>query len=315
MKKSILALLVIMCIIFTGCSVTTTNTKPEKETKNINVENTKYTASDNSYLVLGKSGEKDGWKWYQSESNLEDNYYAGKYQFFSGNAAKTFITKEITCYGITEEELERVTGGNYDNLVVFFVEYSEIKVEGESKMEQFNNSIDKVHPKSVSYYGQTDEDGNLNLVNMMSANQVTFTKIEDSENTDDDYELSDDDEFYEMFESADTSYHSETEALNNISFDIPEKFCLLNVTDVYVLYNNYRTKESFCIYYFEGSNLEKAKRDHKNGVDIEVNGRPAYKFENDGEYYFSVEGNGGEYMVNATSEKLLNHLIKTFEIK
>jgi hypothetical protein len=149
----------------------------------------------------------------------------------------------------------------------------------------------------------------------MSANQVTFTKIEDSENTDDDYELSDDDEFYEMFESADTSYHSETEALNNISFDIPEKFCLLNVTDVYVLYNNYRTKESFCIYYFEGSNLEKAKRDHKNGVDIEVNGRPAYKFENDGEYYFSVEGNGGEYMVNATSEKLLNHLIKTFEIK
>lgn len=325
MRKLVISLMLITCLLFSSCSFSFGKKETESSKQSVSVENTEYTAGDGSYLILGKQGEKDNWKWYQTSSDLEDNYYAGKYQFFQGKTARTFITKEIKDYGVTEEEIDRVTNKNYDNLVVFFVEYSEIKIDGQSQMEQFNNSIDKAHPKSISYYGQINEKGDLALVNMLSANQVVFTKKENTKpvDLDEDREnkeevindLSDYDLIEDIEKNSETTYHSDTEALNKIKFDIPENYVILNVTDMYVLYNNYRTNNVFCIYFFENSTLEKAKNSHKGGEDITVNGRPAYKYKDKEYFYFSIEGNGGEYAVSSTSEDILNKLMKNFEIQ
>mgnify|MGYP006988846614 CR=1 FL=1 len=185
MKKVIASIILcLMMFLLAGCTFTLPHFNLSSDKENTVTSNTKidladteyFAPNDGSYLVLGKEGKDDSFKWYKNKDDLNDNYYAGKYYLYTGTDAFKFVTSEISSYGVTEEELIRVLDGNYDKLVVLFVEYSDIFIDGNSEYDSFNNSIDKDHPKSISYYGEIDENGNLNLVNMLSANPIVFEK-------------------------------------------------------------------------------------------------------------------------------------------
>ena len=235
MKKFLTIIISLICVLsMTGCGITFnfghTDNPSEKDNTQMSalLDNTAYVAGDSSYLLLGPNSTLNNFKWYQSQDNLTDNYDAAK-----------FVTEDKSCYGVTKDELSRVSSGDYSKLVVIYVEYSDIMIDGESKIVEFNNSIDKDNPKSITYYGEIDEKGNLGLVNMMSANVLSFTKIDNSElnNNNIEKDISNDNEdSIDDVKDDSKDVKSENEALNKIKVDIPKNYTLINSTDTYLLY-------------------------------------------------------------------------------
>ena len=154
-------------------------TEEEKEKKEMSTEkaqeNTLITeyiwqASGDSSLIVCK---KDGsFKYYQSADELNDNYYEGTYEFYMGEDAVTYITTDLSAYGVTRKELEGVFDRNEQysesNFVIFVLNNEACIVDGE-------NIVDS--PYQTPYFGfYLEEDGvpYLDIANMNTGNYNLF---------------------------------------------------------------------------------------------------------------------------------------------
>lgn len=155
------------------------STEEEKEKKEMSTEKAKentliteyiWQASGDSSLIVCK---KDGsFKYYQSADELNDNYYEGTYEFHIGKDAVSYITTELSAYGVTEEELEGVFDRNEQysesNFVIFVLNNEACIVDGE-------NIVDS--PYQTPYFGfYLEEDGvpYLDIANMNTGNYNLF---------------------------------------------------------------------------------------------------------------------------------------------
>ena len=154
-------------------------TEEEKEKKEMSTEkaqeNTLITeyiwqASGDSSLIVCK---KDGsFKYYQSADELNDNYYEGTYEFYMGKDAVSYITTELSAYGVTKEELEGVFDRNeqYEesNFVIFVLNNEACIIDGENQVES---------PYQTPYFGFYLEDDGvpyLDIANMNTGNYHLF---------------------------------------------------------------------------------------------------------------------------------------------
>ena len=96
-----------------------------------------WQSSEDSSLIVC---ETDGsFKYYQSAEDLTNNYFEGTYEFYMGKKAVTYITTQLSDYGVTKEELEGIYDRNeeYDesNFVILVLNNEACIVDGENQME------------------------------------------------------------------------------------------------------------------------------------------------------------------------------------
>ncbi len=144
----------------------------DKETAQVTSVITEYkwqASGDSSMIVCGTDGN---FRYYRSAEDLTNNYYEGTYEFYMGKDAVSYITTELSAYGVTEEELEGVFDRNeqYEesNFVIFVLNNEACIVDGE-------NIVDS--PYQTPYFGfYLEEDGvpYLDIANMNSGNYNLF---------------------------------------------------------------------------------------------------------------------------------------------
>ena len=162
MKKiKYLLLIVVGAFLLTGCTL---------NLNKFSVKNTTWYARDNSEMIFGDHGN---FEWYLKETDHNDNYYKGNYKLYVGRNAYNHISKELTQYGVTAEELdgliERNADYSMDKLVAFDITYTAFKYNG-----VINKSVAK---SDTSWYGMILKDGTyLDLANMKTATTYGFTK-------------------------------------------------------------------------------------------------------------------------------------------
>ena len=159
MKKLLFSLLVVTALVLTGCG--------KENSKNL-VSNTKWSGSDDSEVVFTDSRID----WYQSSDNHNDNYYSGNYKFYIGKKAVEYITNDLSEYGITKEELERVFNSRDEfkesNFVVLDIRYDKFVLDGEEQ---------EITRPLVPWFGFILEDDTfLYVVNMNTYSYYNFTK-------------------------------------------------------------------------------------------------------------------------------------------
>ena len=161
MKKiKYLLLIVVGAFLLTGCAL---------KNNGFSVRNTTWYARDNSEMIFGDHGE---FAWYLKETDHTDNYYKGNYKLYVGKNAYNHITKDLTQYGVTADELDGLIARNkdysMDKLVVFDITYSAYRLYGVDK---------SVAGTDTAWYGMLLKDGTyLDLANMRTASTMGFTK-------------------------------------------------------------------------------------------------------------------------------------------
>lgn len=159
MKKYITILLVFVSIfLFSACG---------KSNKNI-FENTSWTGDGGSLLEF----KKDNMYWYQDGNEKNQNYYAAKYKYFSGEKAIDYLVNDLKDYGITRSEINQIITANNeytkDNLVVFDFDFYEFDLYGEK--QEIPNS-------HIAWVGFLLDDGTyLDVANMNTGSYYGFTK-------------------------------------------------------------------------------------------------------------------------------------------
>lgn len=116
--------------------------------------------------------EDQSFHWYQTKEVTDDNYYAGTYEFHIGQDAIAYLTNELSEYGVTEEEIQKVISGNgeytKDNFVCFSTTNQSFMIDGQ---EQLSNEM------VTSYFGFLLKDGTyLDIANMNTGTYYGFTK-------------------------------------------------------------------------------------------------------------------------------------------
>ena len=162
--KKILAL-IILCLVLVGCGA---KEEPKEPQKNNDMNNTVWIATDNSEMIF----DETSFNWYRDEGVYSDNYYGGTFEYYRGTDAVKFITTELSQYGVTESELQKLFERNEkyseENFVVFNLVYNKVVMSGEN--------ITPERPL-VPWYGFILEDGTvLDVVNMNTGTYYTFTK-------------------------------------------------------------------------------------------------------------------------------------------
>ena len=266
MKKFLTVILSLICILtIAGCSSKNPTNQDITEDKKFSLENTEYKGEDNSFIIFGNPHVKEDFKYYQSEKNLEDNYYIGTYSLYLADEAEKFILKKKDCYKITKKELNKITNKDYSKLIVIYIDYSDIVLNGKSTIEEYNNTIDKDNPKSVIYYGQYSSN-NLDLYDAINDNHMILTKVIDENNIEEDPEL----KIY--------SNGKVTDKLNLLEYTIPKGFEVSDGNDMLISYEN-ENFDYLDIVFSEENNLKDIKEEFPNGENIKVDGHEAYKYE------------------------------------
>lgn len=144
------------------------NKKEEQETSII-TEYQWQATGDGSLIVCESDGS---FKFYQSAEDFTDNYFEGNYEFYMGKKAVTYITTELSEYGVTKEELKGVFDRTeeYDesNFVVFVLNNEACIVDGKNVVES---------PYRTPYYGfclESEGVPYLDIANMNSGNYQLF---------------------------------------------------------------------------------------------------------------------------------------------
>lgn len=158
---------VVLLLQFSGCSALFSKQQAEAAPSPL-MNNTTWITDDNSEVVF----TEDRIDWYQSAENHEDNYYSGKYQFYIGQDAVQYITKNLSEYRITKQKLENLfkRSSKYDEscFVVFDIRYDRFLLDGEEQ------TIDR---PLVPWYGFLLEDGTfLDVANMNTGTYYPFKK-------------------------------------------------------------------------------------------------------------------------------------------
>ncbi len=165
-NKSLLAMAIASTVAFSGCS----EEKSTNETASSIITEYNWQASGDSSLI---ACEIDGtFKYYQSAEDLTNNYFEGTYEFYMGEAAVTYITTELSDYGVTKEELEGVFDRSEeyeeDNFVVFILNNEACMMDGVNQIEK---------PYQTPYFGfcvESEGTPCLDIANMNSGNSYFF---------------------------------------------------------------------------------------------------------------------------------------------
>ena len=164
MRRKTTAFLALLALLFllTACGGGNGSSKPF-------VAGTTWTGSDQSYLIFG---EDDSFAWYKDKDVTDDNYYKGTYEFYRGEEAMTYLTEDLSEYGVTKEEMEgvidRADEYELEDLVCWTFHYTEIKIDG----QDYSDKMDE-----TSYYGFVlYDDSYLDIANMSTATYYSFTK-------------------------------------------------------------------------------------------------------------------------------------------
>jgi len=131
---------------------------------------TTWTASDGSELVFQEDGILS---WWREEGNHDGDVFQGPYVAHRGQAAYDFVVDDLSDYGVTAEELDRIlASGDSDrelnDLVVFTLDHQTVIMDGKSYT--FDDPV-------VPYYGFLNDDASaMEVVNMRTATVYHFTK-------------------------------------------------------------------------------------------------------------------------------------------
>lgn len=124
----------------------------------ISLPTTKWLFDDNSEIVF----EETGFKWYKEKDVYTDNYYIGTYKFYMGAEAETYLTVDLSSYGITLTEIQGVYDRNEEynkeNLVVLVLETTSAYIEGTSST--------LTTPYVSPYYGFALDESTLDIATM-----------------------------------------------------------------------------------------------------------------------------------------------------
>ena len=151
--KKIISFCIISALMLSACSKTTTesmivSTTPTNESSAVVSEETTETTmpvedredfiltnnwvfQDNSILMFS---DNDTFTYYQSRDNLEDNYYTGTYEFYTGQAAYDYIgSLPLEDSHLTAENLESMASqNNMDDLICLTLNYTTLVIDGET---------------------------------------------------------------------------------------------------------------------------------------------------------------------------------------
>lgn len=171
MKNFFCSLLIILFVAFTAVSFEGSKTEDKKGAYSSSIisDYSWQASGDGSYIVCKTDGT---FKYYRSADDLTDNYYSGTYEFYIGEDAVIYVTKTLSDYSVTEDELEDVFDRNeeYDesNFVCLVLNNEKCIIDGE-------NQIDS--PYRTPYYGFClEEDGTLclDIANMNTGNYALY---------------------------------------------------------------------------------------------------------------------------------------------
>ena len=136
-----------------------------------------WVEQEGSYLVLESPTE---FKFYRSKDELDDYYYTGTYEFYSGSKAIDeiidYVEKNLSDYALTRKEIKKIMARNKEYNVsnfVFFVLNNEAQiVNGENKIKE---------AVKTPYYGFYLKEGSeeaLDIANMHTALYILFTPVD-----------------------------------------------------------------------------------------------------------------------------------------
>lgn len=162
----------ICTLIFISSSLVACSSKAtvaELQANNDIVVNTSWVARDGSCMVFI---DDTNYAWYQKKDVVDDNYFAGTYEFYMGNAALEHLTVDLKEFGVTKDEMQQIFDSNeeysLENFVCMTVDNESFMLAGEEQLEQ---------NKEISYYGFLLQDGNyLDIANMVTGTYYGFMK-------------------------------------------------------------------------------------------------------------------------------------------
>lgn len=138
--------------------------------KSFDIKGYSWLGDDNSVLYLNKDKT---YSWYRDDKVHTDNFYSGKYDFYTGDDAINYIANNLKEYGITKEEQQQLfRNGSYQlkDYYLIILECDTSMIGG--KNETPENSL-------IYYYGFYNEIKNrFDLINMNTGNPAGFTKME-----------------------------------------------------------------------------------------------------------------------------------------
>lgn len=125
-------------------------------------------ATSNSYIVT-ESGNK--FKYYKDKGVYDDYYYEGHYRFYMGEDAYRYVTEDLSSYGVTKNELDKVFARNDDydksNFVCLVLENEKCIVDG---VDTYAGRSAVVTP----YYGFYVKDGNDTVLDIANMNKAEY---------------------------------------------------------------------------------------------------------------------------------------------
>lgn len=132
------------------------------------ISNTTWIASGGSEVVFSEKRID----WYQDPEEHSDNYYSGVYKFYIGKEAVDYITKDLSEYGVTKNELSSVFDRNIDysedNFVVLDIRYDKFILDGKEQ---------EIPRPLVPWFGFIlDDNTYLDVANMNTGTYYKFTK-------------------------------------------------------------------------------------------------------------------------------------------
>lgn len=156
-----------VCIAFVAINVLTL--RPVPPSPDLLAGTSWLSGDDNSQWVFHTD---QTFAWYQRKGQTDDNYFAGTYEFHSGQDAVYYLTHSLSDYGLTKRDVKRVIAQNpayaLDNFVCFSCLNQSFML---CKQEQLTEDV------RSAYIGFLLRDGMyMDITNMTTGTGYGFTK-------------------------------------------------------------------------------------------------------------------------------------------
>lgn len=135
-----------------------------------------YLGDDNSTIYLNKDKTIT---WYKLDTNKNDNFYTGTYDYYTGDTAIKYIAEKLPEYGLTETEQKNIInskGETLENYYLIILNLDKVVLEGKEQ---------PTTTKTIYYYGFYNYSRKyLDLNNLETRKQAGFTLKERIKNID-----------------------------------------------------------------------------------------------------------------------------------
>lgn len=133
--------------------------------ESFNISGYSWLGIDNSILYLNNNHK---YSWYQNDQDHNNNFYAGDYEFYTGEDAINYISINLPEYGLTEEKQRNIIkNNNYEIKDYYILIINCNKSIIDNQEQNLNNTI--------YYYGFYNNNLNqLNLTNIQTNSSAQF---------------------------------------------------------------------------------------------------------------------------------------------